>query len=88
MRGSEDILDKNFNLDSSIHSIKATMAGGAIPPDSNNNNWSVEDRNQTIQKRAGNTKYADLLKSKGVDSINIRVPPKPIIMLHGEPTIT
>lgn len=33
-------------------------------------------------------KYADLLKPKAYMHENIKVPPKPIVMMHGKPTIT
>ncbi|KAF3627824.1 hypothetical protein FXO38_28580 [Capsicum annuum] len=61
----------------------AAIAGGTIPP----NNSNDEDSNQNIKKGYGIKKYVDLLKPIVVDMTNIRVPPKPISMLHREPSI-
>lgn len=63
----------------------ANVAGGTVPPDESNK--QINENSNDNQKGGCNTKFADLLKPKAVDNNSIRVPPKPVIMLHGEPTI-
>lgn len=61
----------------------ATSSGGADPLDESTNKKKLEREKQ--QSMA--PKYADLLRNKPYVRDNNKVPPKPVTMVHGEPTL-
>ncbi|KAF3648802.1 hypothetical protein FXO37_19276 [Capsicum annuum] len=62
----------------------ATTFDGITPPEDSSKQITEGDSKMNVLV----PKYADLLKEKPYAHENVRVPPKPVIMLHGEPSIT
>ncbi|KAF3622347.1 hypothetical protein FXO38_31333 [Capsicum annuum] len=62
----------------------ATTFGGSNPPEGSRTQITEGE----INHKENAPKYADLLKPKIHVHENVRITPKPMVMMHGEPRIT
>lgn len=63
-----------------------TTSGGIDPPESNPKSKEIEgSKNIEASKKVS---YASLLKNEVTGNVVNQILPKPVVMLHGEPSIT